>query len=77
MMDTIAEMTREELKRFVEQTLHERLTASLGAFEMTEEEPNEQEMTWDEIRAMVKQHRWTPPAHAKSSLELLREDREG
>jgi hypothetical protein len=75
-MATIANMTLEDLKKFVEETLDERLTRLLGAFEIPDESDEDNGLTWDEIRASVERHRWTPPPGAKSSLELLREDRE-
>lgn len=75
-MATIANMTLEDLKKFVEETLDERLTRLLGTFEIPDEPDEDDSLTWDEIRASVEQHRWTPPPGAKSSLELLREDRE-
>jgi hypothetical protein len=75
-MATIADMTIEELKRFIEDTLDERLTRLLGTFEVPEAPDEADELTWDEIRAAVERHRWTPPPGAKSSLEMLREDRE-
>ncbi|MBL8162961.1 MAG: hypothetical protein JNJ61_13310 [Anaerolineae bacterium] len=75
-MATIANMTLEDLKRFVEATLDERLTRLLGVFESPDESDDDDNLTWDEIRAAVEQHRWTPPPGARSSLQLLREDRE-
>lgn len=75
-MATIANMTLEDLKKFVEETLDERLTRLLGTFEIPDESDEDDGLTWDEIRALVERHRWTPPPGAKSSLELLREDRE-
>lgn len=75
-MATIAKMTPEDLKKFVEDTIDERLTQLLGSFEL-DEEADDNGLTWDEIRARVKRHRWTPPPDAKSSLDLLREDRDG
>ena len=74
MVDTIAHMTPQELKRFVEETVDERLTRMLGTFEMAEAPEND--LTWDEIRALADHHRWTPPPGAKPALEFLREDRE-
>jgi N-acetyl-anhydromuramyl-L-alanine amidase AmpD len=77
-MTTIADMTVEDLKQFIEATLDERLTQLLGKFEITDDdqdEPNEN-LSWDEIRTAVEHHRWTPQPGGKSSLELLREDRE-
>jgi hypothetical protein len=75
-MATIANMTLEELKQFVEETIDERLTRYLGTFEIADESDEDEGLTWDEIRASVERHRWTPPPSAKSSLELLREDRD-
>ncbi len=74
-MTTVANMTIEELKQFVEETIDERLTRLLGTFDTSEESTEDDNLTWDEIRASVERHRWTPPPGAKSSLELLREDR--
>jgi hypothetical protein len=69
-MATIANMTMDELKKLVEETVDQRLTQLLG-------EPDDDErLIWDEIRASVDRHRWTPPPGAKSSLEFLREDRD-
>jgi hypothetical protein len=75
-MATIANMTLEDLKKFVEETLDERLTRLLGTFEISDEPDEDDGLTWDEMRASVERHRWTPPPGAKSSLQLLREDRE-
>ena len=75
-MATIADMTMEELKKLVEETIDRRLTQLLGTFEIPDEADEDEDLTWDEIRASVDRHRWTPPPGAKSSLELLREDRD-
>ncbi|MCC6973766.1 MAG: hypothetical protein IT322_07140, partial [Anaerolineae bacterium] len=45
-------------------------------FEIPDESDEDDGLTWDEVRASVERHRWTPPPGAKTSLELLREDRE-
>ncbi len=74
-MTTVAEMTIEDLREFVDQAIDKRLTQLLGSFEIAEETHDEGE-SWDEIRDEVERHRWTPPLGAKSSLELLREDRD-
>jgi hypothetical protein len=76
MAETIAQMTLDELKKFVEDTIEERLTRMLGAFEIADEDDAEDGMTWDEIRASVERHRWTPPTGTKTASELLREDRD-
>jgi hypothetical protein len=75
-MKTIAEMTLEELKKLIDDAIDERLTQLLGTFEVPDEPDEDNNRTWDEIRASVERHRWTPPPGAKSSLELLREDRD-
>jgi hypothetical protein len=53
----------------------ERLSRLLGTFEITEEPETANDLTWDEVRAAGERHRRTPPG-AKSSLDLLREDRD-
>jgi hypothetical protein len=75
-MATIANMTMDELKQFVEATIDERLTRMLGAFELPDTDAADENLTWDEIREMVERHRWTPPPGAKTALEMLREDRD-
>ena len=75
-MATIANMTLDELKKFIEATIDEHFTQLLGKFEMSDESNEFDDLTWDEIRTAVEQYRWTPPSGAKSSLEFLREDRE-
>lgn len=75
-MTTIQDMTLDDLKRFVERTIDERLARLLGEFEIADELAEGREITWDDIRAAVERHRWTPPPGARSSLELLREDRD-
>lgn len=75
-MATIANMTSDELKKFVEDIIDERLTRLLGTFEITDNPDGDDDLTWDEIRNSVDRHRWTPPSGAKSSLEFLREDRD-
>lgn len=76
MAATIGKMTHEELKRFVDDAIDERLTKLLGKFEIEEEPDEDNDLTWDQIREAVERERWTPPPGAKSSQELLREDRD-
>ena len=64
------------LKNLIELTVNEQLTRRLGAFEIPEIEDADENLSWDEVRQLVEEHRWTPPPGAKSSLELLREDRD-
>ena len=60
-MATIANMTLDELKKFVQETIDERLTQMLGTFEIPDESDDDSDLTWDQIRASVERHRWTPP----------------
>jgi hypothetical protein len=80
MADTIANMTRKELERLIDEAVDRRLKALLGEFEIDEEElfaDEEPDMrTLEEVFESIDRNRWTPPPGAKSSLELLREDRE-
>jgi hypothetical protein len=75
-MATIANMTLDELKQFVDAAIDERLTRMLGAFELPDPDVADENLTWDAIREMVERHRWTPPPGAKSAVEMLREDRD-
>jgi len=79
-MATIAKMTLEELHRLIDERIDARLTYLLGRFELEEdelfadEEPDTR--SWEQVKQDIERDRWTPPPGAKSSLELLREDRE-
>ena len=79
-MATIANMTLEELQQLIDERIDERLTHLLGRFEMDEEElfvdDEPDTRTWEQVKQDIERDRWTPPPGAKSSLELLREDRE-
>lgn len=79
-MATIANMTLEELQQLIDERIDERLTHLLGKFEMDEEElfadDQPDTRTWEQVKQDIERDRWTPPPGAKSSLELLREDRE-
>jgi hypothetical protein len=65
--ERVGDMTLEELKTFVEQVVNRRLskTRQLGGTRSVQD-----------INDSIRRHRWTPPPGAKSSLELLREDRD-
>lgn len=79
-MATIEKMTLEELQQLIDTRIDQRLTALLGKFEVNEEDLFRDEepdtRTWEEVKEDIERHRWTPPPGAKSSLELLREDRD-
>lgn len=73
--DVVNQLSKTEILEFVTEAIRDQLFNmwSLAELEESEEESN---MTWGEVREWVKKHRWTPPKGAKSSLELLREDRD-
>jgi hypothetical protein len=79
-MATIGNMTLDELKALIDQRISERLSRLLGQFEMGEEELFADEdpdtRSWEQVQQDIERDRWTPPPGAKSSLELLREDRD-
>ncbi len=72
MKNTVADMTLDELKQLINQLIEER---QIGAFDFPAR-PDEQNPSWNEIRAFVDQHRVKLPLGAKSSIEILREDRD-
>jgi hypothetical protein len=79
-MATVQNMTLEQLQQMIDHRIDERLTVLLGRFDIEEdlifadEEPDTR--TWEQVQQDIERDRWTPPPGAKSSLELLREDRE-
>ena len=79
-MATIQNMTLEQLQHLIDERIDERLTRLLGKFEIGEDElftDDEPDMrTWEQVKQDIERDRWTPPPGAKSSLELLREDRD-
>jgi len=79
-METIEKMTLEELQQLIDERIDGRLTNLLGKFELDEEElfadDEPDTRTWEQVKQDIERDRWTPPPGAKSSLELLREDRE-
>ncbi len=79
-MASIEKMTLEQLQRLIDQRIDERLSSLLGKFEIADEElfaEDEPDIrTWEEVKQDIERHRWTPPPGAKSSLDLLREDRQ-
>ncbi len=78
-MGTVGNMTLDELKALIDQRIRERLSNLFGEFEIDEEEFFADEVdtrSLEDVLASIDQHMWTPPPGAKSSLDLLREDRE-
>jgi hypothetical protein len=62
----ITDMTLDDLQQLIEQTVDRRLGLVQSADKRTMQKINES----------ISRNRWTPPPGAKSSLELLREDRD-
>jgi hypothetical protein len=78
-MTSIANMTVEELQQLIDRRITERLLNMLGKFELEDDFLDDDEpdtRTWEQVREDIERDRWTPPPGAKSSLELLREDRD-
>jgi len=63
----VTDMTVDELKALIVEIVDERLR---------NKEQRSEKRSLQEIFDSVDRHRWTPPPGAKSSLELLREDRD-
>ncbi len=64
----VTDMTVEELKALIVEVVDERLR--------NKEQPRRDNRSVKEILESIERHRWTPPPGAKTSLELLREDRD-
>lgn len=81
-MDTIGQMTKQELLRLIDESVDRRLKRLLGDFDLDDdafaddEDEKEDTRSLEEILDSLDRNRWTPPAGAKSSYELLREDRD-
>jgi hypothetical protein len=66
-MVRLVDMTLEELQTMIDKTVERKLQQLLGT-------PDPRSL--EEIFDSIDRHMWTPPPGAKSSLELLREDRD-
>lgn len=71
-MKTLDKMTLEELETWMDARIDEKLQSFMMLL-MADDEPDDR--TWEQVKADIERDRWTPPPNAKSSLELLREDR--
>lgn len=80
-MTTIERMTLEDLQKLIDARIDQRLKELFGEAEVDEDDflpptpPDNR--TYEEVLASIERNRWTPPPGAKTSLELLREDRDG
>jgi hypothetical protein len=80
-MTLVTQLTVEELSQLIEEKVEEafsrRMLALLGDFDGPDFEPEiEDNRTLEEVFDSIDANRWTPPPGAKTSLELLREDRD-
>ncbi|MEQ8674556.1 MAG: hypothetical protein RLP44_11385 [Aggregatilineales bacterium] len=66
--ERVGDMTMDELNSFVEEKIDKRI--QIVYWKRTDTR------TMDEVNESIRRNRWTPPPGAKSSLELLREDRD-
>jgi len=74
----IADMTQEELTALIEQTvdrrLADRLDHVLEIIKIIEDTPDPRSL--DAVFESITENIWTPPPGARSSVELLRADRD-
>lgn len=75
-MTTLANLTIQELMALIDEAVDRRLKLTFGEFELQDEDDSDDQRSLEEVLASIDRNRWTPPPGAKSSLELLREDRE-
>jgi hypothetical protein len=77
-IQTIGNMTREQLQQLIEQTVERKLIELLGedADMITFRDDETDTRSLDEVFESIDRNMWTPPSGSKSSLDLLREDRE-
>ena len=74
-MATIASMTPEDLKKFVEDQNAEPVSTHLrGAFALSQDRDDDT-LSWEAIRASVALHRWYTPTTRREIIALVREDR--
>jgi hypothetical protein len=66
----VADMTVQELRTLVEAIVDERIRSCTRPYKQQSDRPVR------EVLASMRRNLWTPPPGSKSSLELLREDRE-
>lgn len=81
MTSRVGDMTLEELRTVVEAIVvdkMEKFTLIREGLANVRRLPGDQpdNRTYEEVLASIERNRWTPPPGAKSSLELLREDRD-
>ena len=65
--ERVGDMTIDELKALIGEVVEQRLKGL---------ETPKSERSREEVLASIKRNRWTPPPGSRSTLELLREDRD-
>jgi hypothetical protein len=70
MTDKLGDMDRQELRRIIEEVVDERIRTRLSSYKQ------QSGRSVADLIAAMRQNIWTPPPGAKTSLELLREDRD-
>lgn len=70
MTDNVGDMDMHQLRRLIEQVVDERMRARLTSYRQESDRPVA------ELLAAMRENIWLPPLGAKSSLEMLREDRD-
>jgi hypothetical protein len=79
-MAAVEKMSLEELQRLIDDRIDARLTVALGKIGSDDQnlfadnEPDAR--SWEQVKQDIERNRWTPPPGARSSLELLREERD-
>ena len=64
----VADMTVDDLKELIQEVVNEQL--------QNQPPKPKDARSVKEILQLIEQHRWTPPADAPSTSELIREDRD-
>jgi hypothetical protein len=64
--ERVGDMTLAELRAFIKETVEE----------LQDEQEPYNDLSVDEINAIVDEHIWTPPPGSRSVVELIREDRD-
>jgi hypothetical protein len=81
MVDTIANMTIDELKRLIYDLMEKhRLQTLQGEFDREEAElaigDDSDNRTLEEVFASIERNRWTPPLGTPSPSQMIHDDRE-
>ncbi|HOA23469.1 MAG TPA: hypothetical protein PK801_15460 [Aggregatilineales bacterium] len=70
MTEKVGDMDMHQLRRLIEQVVDERMRARLASYRQKSDRPIA------DLLAAMRENIWVPPPGTKSSLEMLREDRD-